>query len=439
MKTTNIMRQSLHRLLPALLIGLATLFTAQPLQAAGKVKSMDRILVILNDDVITESELVTELQEVKQRLHSRKTAVPSEAVLARQVLEQLISLRLQLQLADKTGIRVDDDTLNKTLLNVARQNGLSLDGFRLTLTREGYNFARFREKMRNEIIVNRLKQREVNKRVSVTEQEVDYMLANQSMNQGEYLLSHILIALPEGATPEQIQEARSHAEDILNQLHQGADFSKTAVSESQGSSALEGGDLGWRTLEQMPSLFADAVRGMKTGDISELLRSPSGFHILKVVDTRAGERQMVNQTLARHILIQTDNLTSAATARERLARLKDRIESGEDFAELARANSADKGSASEGGMLDWASPGDLVPQFEKAMNGLAINEISEPFESPFGWHIVQVLERRQQDATDALKRSEARKAIRQRKTEEEEELWLRKLRDESYVKYLLEE
>ena len=426
------------RLLVSLLLwlGLAAPLTAPAL--AGTVEPIDRILVILNDDVITETELLAELEQTRRLLRARRIAMPSEAVLARQVLEKLIETRLQLQLAAKTGIRVDDDSLNRALRNSARQNGLTLDGLRQALERDGFSFARFREKMRNDIILKRLQQREVAGRVTVTEQEVAYALANRSLNQGEYLLRHILISLPEGATPEQIQQARTRAEAILERLRQGADFTETAIAESQGGDALEGGSLGWRKLEQMPGLFADAVREMKPGQISGLLRSPSGFHILKVEDYTEGNRHIVHQTLARHILIQPDELTSAEAARKTLEELRQRIRDGEDFAELAKTHSADKASAVDGGMLNWASPGDLVPAFEKVMNRLDIGEISEPFETRFGWHIVQVLERRDHDDTEAFLRAQARKAILQRKITEEKELWLRRLRDESYIKYLLE-
>lgn len=420
--------------LPALL--LSSSLCAQP-----SIAELDRILAVVNDDIIVQSELDDALRTIKQQLQQQNRPVPPDSTLQRQVLERLIVMRLQLQLANSTGIRVDDETLNRTVQNIAQQNGMSLSEFRSVLERDGFNFAKFREDIRNEIIINRLQQRQVTNRITVTEQEVDNFLANQNV-QGtknvKYHLAHILIAVPEGASSQQIQEARAKAQQVLGELRAGADFTQKAIAVSSGQQALEGGDLGWREPGQIPTLFVDTVLKMKPGDISDPIRSPSGFHIVKLVDAQDNERHIITQTLARHILIRTNEITSGSDARTRLEQLKGRIETGEDFAALARSHSEDSGSAVKGGDLGWVSPGDMVPRFEETMNRLKPGEVSEPFETQFGWHIMQVLERREYDNTEEFKRSKARELIRQRKAEEELDIWLRRLRDEAYVEYRLE-
>ncbi len=420
--------------LPALL--LSTSLCAQP-----SITELDRILAVVNDDIIMQSELDDAMRTIKQQLQQQNRPVPPDSTLQRQVLERLIVMRLQLQLANSTGIRVDDETLNRTVQNIAQQNGMSLTEFRNVLERDGFSFAKFREDIRNEIIINRLQQRQVTNRITVTEQEVDNFLANQNV-QGtknvKYHLAQILIAVPEGASPQQIQEARAKAQQVLEELRAGADFAQKAVAISNGQQALEGGDLGWREAGQIPTLFVDTVLKMKPGEISEPVRSPSGFHIVKLVDVQNNEKHVITQTHARHILIRTNEITSSSDARARLEQLKGRIESGEEFATLARSHSEDNGSAMKGGDLGWASPGDMVPRFEETMNRLKPGEVSEPFETQFGWHIVQVLERREHDNTEEFRRSKARELIRQRKAEEELDIWLRRLRDEAYVEYRLD-
>lgn len=420
--------------LPALLLSAS--LGAQP-----SIAELDRILAVVNDDIIVQSELDDAIRTIKQQLQQQNRPVPPDSALQRQVLERLIVMRLQLQLANSTGIRVDDETLNRTVQNIAQQNGMSLSEFRNILERDGFSFAKFREDIRNEIIINRLQQRQVTNRITVTEQEVDNFLANQNV-QGtknvKYRLAHILIATPEGASPQQIQEARAKAQQVLEELRAGADFTQKAIAVSGGQQALEGGDLGWREPGQIPTLFVDTVLKMKPGEIGDPVRSPSGFHIVKLVDVQDNEKHIITQTRARHILVRTNEITSSSDARTRLEQLKGRIENGEDFAALARSHSEDSGSAMKGGDLDWVSPGDMVPRFEEAMNRLKPNEVSEPFETEFGWHIVQVLERREYDNTKEFKRSRARELIRQRKAEEELDIWLRRLRDEAYVEYRLE-
>jgi len=324
------------------------------------------------------------------------------------------------------------------ITRIAAQNKLTLPQFRETLERDGVAYADFREEIRGEIIMNNLRAREVESRVEVTQQEVDEFLARQAGNGNldtEYHLGHILIAVPEGAGPEQVQAARARAQQVLDELRGGADFRQLAIAHSSGQQALQGGDLGWRKGGQLPTLFADNVLRLAPGEVSEPLRSSSGFHIIKLLDKRGEQRQFVTQTHARHILVRSNELVPDVEARNKLSRLRERILQGEDFAALARANSEDPGSGTRGGDLGWANPGTFVGPFEQAMNGLKAGEISEPFRSQFGWHIVQVVERRQHDSTEELKRSRAFEAIRQRKIEEDTQDWLRRLRDEAYVEY----
>ncbi len=431
----------------AMLACMALLLAAPlPLIAAVSppLQPLDRIVAIVNDDVITATELEQRIDLLEQQLRQQGGARPPRDVLRRQLLERLILTRIQLQLADATGIRIDDETLNTTLTNIAAQNNLTLSEFREVLEADGFDFAQFREEIRQEIIIRRLRQRQVESRITVTEQEIDNFLINQRA-QGkadeEYRLGHILIALPEAASPEEIRTARARAEEVLARLRAGEDFAATAIAVSDGQQALEGGDLGWRKAGQLPTLFADRVRDMAVGDLAGPIRSPSGFHLIKLLDKRHGQRHVVTQTRARHILIRP--LTRADGSRDddaalaQIRRLRERLLAGEDFAELAQAFSDDKASAIDGGDLGWVSPGQMVPEFERAMTALAPGEISEPVKSGFGWHLIQVLERREHDDTETRARNQARNQIFQRKVEEAAANWLRRLRDEAYVEYRL--
>lgn len=403
-------------------------------------ETIDRIAAIVNDDVITASELEQRLTTLTKQLRQQRTPLPPRAVLRKQLLERMVLNRIQLQIAETTGIRVDDETLNKTIGNIAAQNKLTLSQFRDVLEKDGFGFAQFREEMRQEIIIRRLLQRQVESRISVTEQEIDNFLVNQK-TQGkahdEYHLGHILIALPEAASPAEIREARERAQGILEELRRGRDFSETAVAVSDGQQALKGGDLGWRKSGELPTLFVNVVQNMKVGEVSDLIRSPSGFHIIKLLEHRSGQRHLVTQSRARHILIRPGGLTSEEQALETARELRRRLLAGEDFAQLAKEYSDDKASAVDGGDLGWVSPGQMVPEFEQALAKLEPGTISEPVKSGFGWHLIQVLERRQHDDTDEFTRNQARKQIFQRKVEEAQANWLRRLRDEAYVEYRL--
>ena len=429
------------------LIGLLLAFSVTHLQAQTaenpptEREVLNQIVAIVNDDVILKSELDTAVKEVSAQLKQKDTQLPTLPVLEKQVLEKLILEHLQMQLAEANGIKIDDITLNNKLQEIARENGVSLTDFRAVLEREGYDYSHFRENIREQLTIAKLRQQMVGNRISASDQEVDNLLASlesSQMGNTEYHLAHILIATPDAASADQIKAASQHAEAIVAKLRAGADFTQTAIAESDAPTALEGGDLGWRSAGQLPSLFVDPVKEMQPGDVHDPIRSPSGFHIIKLVEERGDERHIVNQTHVRHILLKTDAVHTNETIKVRMDQLEIRLRNGEDFATLAKSNSQDTISAAKGGDLGWVNPGDLVPKFEEVMNNTPKGQISQPFETEFGWHILQVLGRREHDSTEEYKRSKARQLIRKRKGDEELFLWLRRLRDEAYVEYRLD-
>lgn len=426
-----------------LCLALLALLLGAPALAAPEATpmSLDRIVAVVNDEVITALELEQRMKTVQQQLQKQGTPLPPRDVLEKQLLERLIADRVQLQFARESGVRVEDSQLDKTLQRIAEENKLTPDALRQALENDGIIFSRFREDIRNEIIISRLREREVDNRVTVTDGEIDQhleTLAQQGM-EDEYQLAHILVRTPEQASPEQVEEKRRRAEQALAQLNAGADFGQVAASFSDAQDALEGGRLGWRSGGQVPTLFANAIRPLQVGQLSGVLRSPNGFHIIKLLDKRGKSLSLiVQQSHARHILVKTTEIVSENDARQRLVQLKERLDNGADFAELARLHSED-GSAAKGGDLGWLSPGDTVPEFEKAMNALALEKISEPVRSPFGWHLIQVLERRTEDIGKERQRLLARQEIRMRKADESYQEWLRQLRDRAYVEYRLEE
>jgi peptidyl-prolyl cis-trans isomerase SurA len=411
-------------------------------QTAPEIVEIDRIVAVVNDDVIVQSEMLTRMRVVIEQLENSGVPAPPRDVLEKQVLEQLILDRLQMQIATNTGIRVDDEALNRQIADIARRNNLTLREFRDILERDGFVFATFREEIRKELMKTRVQQRQVQDRVQVTDRDIDNYLATRDKQGGEnpeYRLGHILVAVPDGASPEELADARDEAEDIIARLRAGANFGRTAAAESDGQQALEGGDLGWRKGGELPTLFEEVAPQLEKGEISDVIRSSSGFHIIKLIDVRGAERHVINQTHARHILIKTNEVLNANTARSRLRVLRARISNGADFNELARASSDDPGSAVKGGDLGWLSPGDTIPPFEKTMDSLDVGAISEPFETQFGWHIVQVLGRRDRDSTDEVRRAKAAEALQKRKIDEELQSWFRQIRDEAYIEYRLDE
>jgi len=421
------------------MLGLLSLLLIQT--AAHGYVPLDRIVAVVNEDVIMQSELESKIRTVRGQMEQQGASLPPPSILERQVLDNLVSNRIQLQIAARTGIKVDDETLNRTISNIAAENQVSLTQFREILEQDGYNYEQFREDIRNEITLGQLRKRQVENRIVVTEKEIDNFLANQEFQgtfQAEIRLSHILLSLPTDATAGEIEQVRQVAAQIREDLLAGTDFAETAATVSDGGNAEKGGDLGWRNLEDVPSLFADYIPEMKNGDISELIQSPSGFHIIKISDVKSDEENIVIQTRSRHILIKQDDLTTDLQAREKAEQLKLRIESGDDFGLLAKGNSDDPGSAAKGGELGWSIPGELVPEFQRMMDKMEPGQISDAFKSNFGWHILEVLERRNFDNTESVKRGKARAAIRNRKLTEAMQNWTRRLRDESYVEYRLD-
>ncbi|OUR89808.1 molecular chaperone SurA [Methylophaga sp. 42_8_T64] len=399
---------------------------------------LDRIIAVVNDEVILESELVEMERTVRDQLRQRDAVIPPSDIMRKQVLERLLIQRVQVQKADRVGIRVGDDALNATLRQIADNNGLTLREFRDVLEKDKYDFSDFRESIREEMIITRLRKSQVEDRVVVSDREIDNFLATQVSQGGVetvYHLLHILISMPEAAAPEQIQEAQEKFDKVQELLDSGANFAEVAAGYSDGQNALEGGDLGWRKQGELPSLFAKVVPGLVEGQVSELIRSGSGFHLVKLAEKKSEESHMVKQTLASHILLKTNELTTNNDAESRLQQLRERVLNGADFAELARAHSDDTGSAIEGGSLGWASPGVMVSEFEEKMDALADGEVSDVFKSRFGWHLIKVFERREQNMAEEFKRNKARAQIRQRKISEDMESWLREMRDEAYVEY----
>ncbi len=411
-----------------------------PLLTAGE--PFDRVVAIVEKNIIMESELNLQLRTIAAQMEQRGAPLPPPDVLRRQVLERMVMTEIQLQRAERTGIRVDDETLNRTINNIAASNDMSLSKFREVIEKDGFSYTQFRENIRNEIAVSRLRQRQVDNRISVTSKEIDNVLANdvyRGETETEYRLQHILISLPEAPTVEEREHAKIVAEKVLSDLMEGQDFATLATNISDGQQALEGGDLGWRKKNEIPTLFSEETAKLQPGEVSNLIESSSGFHIIKLADVRSEEKYMITQTKARHILIKTDELTTDEAAQKRLQKLKTRIDNGDNFGKLARSHSDDMVSAAEGGDLGWIRPRQLVKEFEDVMNALEPEEVSEPVQTKYGWHLVQVLERREYDDTENNKREKVADTIRRRKSEEAHLNWLRHLRDEAYVEFRLDE
>ena len=427
------------RLIAACLLMAAVFAHAQQAKPRAIV-IVDRIIAVVNDEVITERELAARVDFALRQLAQQGTQPPPRQVLEKQLLERVINDRVQMQHARDTGTRVDDAELDRAMVRIAEQNKMTVAELRVTLAKDNVPYDKFREDIRSEITLSRLREREVAQKIVVTESEVDNFIQSQLAQPGrdEFNVSHILISVPEKATPEQLQARRDRAEQALAQIKAGTDFRQVAAAFSDGPEALQGGLIGWREASRLPALFLDALRPLQTGQLSELLRSPNGFHILRLNERRGvASPILVQQTRARHILIKTNELVSEAEARNRILSLKERLDNKADFAELARARSEDT-SASRGGELNWVSPGDTVPEFERAMDALKPGEISGPVRSPFGWHLIQVLERRNQDMTQEGQRMNARQTLRERKTDEAYQEWVRQLRDRAYVEQRLE-
>jgi peptidyl-prolyl cis-trans isomerase SurA len=406
------------------------------------VIKIDRIVAIVDQTVVTEQELESRIRTVTAQLQKQGTELPPENILRKQILERLISDTLQLQYAAQSGLKVDDSQLDKTIERIAEQNQLTLTEFADALAKDGVSMGKFRADIRNEITIARLREREVDSRVNVSESEIDNFLTTQASsneNQDEYEIAHILIRTPEEGATEDVQKAKAKVDEVIKALQAGTNFSKVSASFSDAPNALEGGSLGWKSSTQMPALFLDALKNMQVGTVSEVLRSPNGFHILKLISKRGGSSPLViEQTHARHILIKLSEVTSENEGKKKIDLIKERLDNGEKFEVLARQFSED-GSASNGGDLGWVNPGDTVPLFEKAMNELKDGQISSTVRTPFGWHVIQVLERRKQDMSKEAARLKARQEIRKRKSEEAYQDWVRELRDRAFVELRLED
>lgn len=406
-------------------------------QAAPAIQDIDQIAAVVNDEVITRNELEQRYQTVVQQLRKQNIQLPSRSLLEKQTLERMITERALLQHAKSTGIRSDPAQVDRAVQRIATQNKMGLDELKAALANDGTSFERFRENISNEMLISRARERQVESKLTVSDAEIDNHLQTQSSlgRDEEFNLSHILVAVPENASPEQIQSRRARAQDILNDLAKGADFAQLSATYSDAPNALDGGNLGWKNAGQVPSLFLDTLRGLKPGQTSELIKSPNGFHIIKLNDKRGKDvATVITQTRVRHLLIKPSELTSEADAINRLTQIRERIEQGgEKFETMARQYSEDTGSAAKGGELGWINPGDTVPEFERAMNALKPGELSQIVQSPFGWHLIEVLERRDQDVTAERQRLLARQAIRERKADEAVEDWVRQIRDQAYV------
>ena len=404
--------------------------------AQAQTRVIDGIIAIVEDDVITRNELVREVQRIRDEFASQGKSLPISASLNRQVLELMITKSVLLQEAKRRGVVITDTQLNGAMQNLARRNNMTLALFREAILANGLSYDTFRDDVKNEMMINTIKASYARQNVEVTDVEVDDFIkrSGAGAESVEYKLSHILIALPDGANSDQVSDARARADEIITKLNNGDNFAVLASEYSEGGNALQGGDLGWRKLAEIPSLFANLVSSMQPGQFQGPLRSASGFHIVLLEDRRDSERVLVNETHARHILIRTDEITNEQQAQQKIEELRQQILEGADFAELAKQHSDDPGSKGLGGDLGWFGDGVMVPEFQQVLDNSQIGEISEPFSSPFGWHILQVLERRTSDETEDSKRKKIRAQLEEQKKTEVLELWQRRLRDQAFVK-----
>ena len=440
--TFHLSRHSVFALACAPTLALALSLASGPVHAQARTLSdrgemLDRVAAVVNDGVVLSSELDEQVAEITTRISGQGMEMPPAAVLRQQVLDRLVLQEIQMQRAQRAGIRINDEALNSALADVAQRNGIPLADLPKVLASQGVDYNAYRESVRREMITQVLRQRDVLQRINVSPREIEQFIAkdkNRPSEANEYNLSHILIAVPQDPSTQQLEEAARRAEDVSRRARAGEDFAQLAIANSNSQTALEGGALGWRRGPEIPTVLADLVVQLKAGETSEPLRTPSGYHIVRLNELRGEAAQgLVEQTQARHILLKPTEIQDDATVEQRLRAVRERILKGEDFAGLAKTLSEDPGSATEGGNLGWTTPGTFVPEFDKALAALQQDEISQPFRSQFGWHIVQLLGRRQFDNTEEMRRQRAFMQLRESKAEEEIELWLRRLRDEAYV------
>jgi peptidyl-prolyl cis-trans isomerase SurA len=434
------MQRLLLAFVPALL--LATVAHSQTRELTTTGELLDRVAAVVNDGIVLQSELDEQVAAIVERLRGQNQEMPAENVLRQQVLERLVLQEIQMQNAQRRNIKVPDETLNGALQEIAQRNNIPLSRLPEALAQQGVDYAAYREAMRKELTLTLLRQRDVIQRISITPREVDQYLEKQKNapeSSAEYNVSHILISVPQAASPEQLTEADERAKDVAKRAGEGEDFARLAIAYSNSQTALEGGALGWRKGSELPTILTEVIAKLKVGEVSQPMRTPTGYHIVRLNEVRGASGQsVVQQVHARHILMKTNELQDDATVRQKLEQIRERIvDKGEDFAGLAATTSEDVASQSDGGDLGWTDPGTFVPEFEQVLAELKDNEISQPFRTQYGWHVVQVLGRRQFDNTDELRRRRAAEAIRASRADEETELWMRKLRDEAYVEYKL--
>ncbi|HET6629693.1 MAG TPA: peptidylprolyl isomerase [Woeseiaceae bacterium] len=420
--------------LGVLLLGSGAM-AAEDLATEGE--PLDSIAAVVNEGVVLTSELNRQTALISQRALEQDLQLPPPTILRQQVLERLILEQIQLQLADRIGIQISDQMLNSAIAQIAADNKIAFEQLPEVLAEQGIDYADYRRDMRKQLLLEQLRRIDVAGRISVSQREIQQCIADLEDNavvNSEYNLSHILISVPQSATSEQLQEAETEAAYVYQQLQNGADFGEMAVRYSDSQNSLEGGDLGWISGGQLPTIFTDVVGTMEKGEFSEPIRAISGFHLVKVNDIRGvNQKSTVEQMKIRHILITPNEIIDDETAKQRLEEAKARIEAGEPFGEVAKLMSDDPGSANEGGELGWRGPGTFVPEFEQVAQNMEIGEISEPFQTRFGWHILEVEDRRTYDNTEDRKKSNCVERIRNSKLAEETELWVRRLRDEAYV------
>jgi peptidyl-prolyl cis-trans isomerase SurA len=441
-KTNYMIHKDFSRGILILLAALtSTVVMAQTREASSSGELLDRVAATVNEGVVLASEVDEQMTLMSERLRAQRIEMPPQNVLRQQVLERLVLTELQMQRAARAGIKVSDETLNNTLRDVAEQNRIPLAQLPDALASQGIDYASYREGLRKELAMQLLRQRDVIARINVSPRELDQFIERQKKmpsESNEYNISHILIAVPQAATPDQLEEAERKAREVHQKATSGDDFSRLAVAYSNAQTALEGGSLGWRKGPELPTFLTEVIAGLKAGEVTQPIRTPSGFHLVKLNEMRGNTQSIVNQVHARHILIKPNELQDDATVQQKLVAIRDRIlNKGEDFMAVASVVSEDPGSAADGGDLGWAGPGSYVPEFEKQLAQLQPDEISQPFRTQFGWHIIQLLGRRQFDNTQDTIRQQAFQALRESKADEETELWLRRLRDEAYVEYKL--
>jgi peptidyl-prolyl cis-trans isomerase SurA len=439
----HLLRARTFALASWLLVGLvltATTASAQTRELSSSGVLLDRIAAVVNDGVVLASQLDAQTDEIIQRLRQQKTELPPRNVLRKQILERLIIEEVQMQRANRLGIEVSEEMLNGALEDVGKRNNIPFPDLPRALAQQGVDYRDYRDEVRKQMTLQLLRQRDVIGRINISPRELEQFMARQQNapdQNAEYNISHILISVPVTASPEQVESREQRAKEVYDKAKGGDDFAQLAVTYSESSTNIEGGSLGWRRGPQLPSIIADKIQQMKAGEVSEPIRTPSGFHLFRLNEIRGGQQQaVVAQVHARHILLKTSELEDDQTVQTKLGGIRERVlTGGEDFGAIAAVTSQDPGSAADGGDLGWSGPGSFVPEFEKQLDGLKENEISQPFKTQYGWHIVQLLGRREHDATEDVKRQHAFAELREAKAEEETELWLRRLRDEAFVEY----